>query len=81
MGNKYTLQEATFQNCFCLPSEKGPTLKGKHLLPQGANSFFYMPLSEGTVCKKTNMKPQKVVSLVKSTRCINHFNDMIRTLF
>ena len=33
---------------FCLPSEKGSTLKGKNLLPEEANSSLLEdPLSEG----------------------------------
>ena len=28
------------QNCFCLPSDKGSTLKGKNLLPMGSNSLL-----------------------------------------
>ena len=31
---------ATLSNCFSLPSEKGSNLKGKNLLPLGANSFL-----------------------------------------
>ena len=29
------------QNCFCLPSEEGSNLKGKNLVPVGANFIFY----------------------------------------
>ena len=29
-----------FQNWFSLPSKQGPSLKGKNLLPGGANSFL-----------------------------------------
>ena len=32
--------EATLSKLLCLTSEKGSTLKGKNLLPQGANSFL-----------------------------------------
>ena len=34
------LLEITVSKVFCLPSEKGSTLKGKNLLPVGANSFY-----------------------------------------
>ena len=33
-------EEATPSKLFCIPSEKGSTLKGKNLLPMGANSFL-----------------------------------------
>ena len=32
--------DAGMLKLFCLPSEKGSTLKGKNLLHQGANSFL-----------------------------------------
>ena len=32
--------KTTLSRWFCLPSEKGSTLKGKNLLPMGANSFL-----------------------------------------
>ena len=32
--------QATQSNCFYCPSEKGSPLKGKNLLPMGANSFL-----------------------------------------
>ena len=35
---------------FCLPSEKGSTLKGKNLLRRGANSSLLDPFSEGSNC-------------------------------
>ena len=40
---------ATLSKLFCLPSEKGSTLKGKNLLPLGANSFLleYTPFQKG----------------------------------
>ena len=38
-----------FAFLFCLPSEKGSTLKGKNLLPVGANFPFRVdPFLEGT---------------------------------
>ena len=38
-GNGYT-SEDDISIRFCFPSEKGSTLKGKNLLPLGANSFL-----------------------------------------
>ena len=40
--NGYTFKGggAIFVKSFCLPSEKGSTLKGKNLLPLGAGSFL-----------------------------------------
>ena len=32
--------ELTLSESFCLPSEKGSTIKGKNLLPMGADSFL-----------------------------------------
>ena len=32
--------ETTLVSCFYFPSEKGSTIKGKNLLPMGANSFL-----------------------------------------
>ena len=46
MGNRYTFigvgvgVGVTLSKLLCLTSEKGSTLKGKILLPLGANSFF-----------------------------------------
>ena len=34
------LGETALSKSFCLPSEKGSTLKGKNLLPMGVNSFL-----------------------------------------
>ena len=34
------IQGKQLSKLFFLPSEKGCTLKGKNLLPEGANSFF-----------------------------------------
>ena len=33
-------REVTLSNCFCLSFEEGSILKGKNLLPLGANSFL-----------------------------------------
>ena len=40
MGNGYTLKGGNCQNWFYLSCEKGFSLKGKNLLPLGANSFL-----------------------------------------
>ena len=34
-------RETTLAKLFLLPSEKGSSLKGKNLLPRGANSFIF----------------------------------------
>ena len=39
-GTGYTFRGGNPVKLFCLPSEKGPSLKGKNLLPLGANSFL-----------------------------------------
>ena len=53
--------EATLSNCFSLPSEKGSSLKGKNLLPMGANYFPFRVdlLSEGTWCAGLKTGSQK----------------------
>ena len=45
-------REATLSKLFCLLFEKGSTLKGKNLLPMGANSFLleWTSFSEGAWC-------------------------------
>ena len=46
------------QNYFCVPYEKGSTLDGKNLLPEGANSF----LSEQTLCAGSSCAKSKKLS-------------------
>ena len=50
----YTLRGGNSVGLFCLPSEKGSTLKGKNLLP-GIKFFPFRvdPISEGTSCVVT----------------------------
>ena len=50
--------EAAVSKFFRLPSEKGSSLKGKNLLPQGANSF----LLEKTLFQKKKKKKDFVYS-------------------
>ena len=40
MGLDTLSGEATQSKLFCIPSEKGPSRKGKNLFPMGANSFL-----------------------------------------
>ena len=60
----------------CSPSKKESTLKGKTLLPVGANSFLLdqTPSHEGLGAQETKQIAAKVISLVKhggkSTKCI-----------
>ena len=48
-----------------LPFEKGSTLKGKNLLPRGANSFLLKltPFQKTLMCRKANRKSQKLSPL------------------
>ena len=52
----------------CLPSEKGSILKGKNLLPQGANSFLLelTPFQKGLGVQETKQELTKTVSLVQN---------------
>ena len=51
------------QKSCCLPSYKGPGLKGKNFVPLGANVFF----SEKTlICRKANKKSEKLSPLCKN---------------
>ena len=58
--------EVTLSKVFCLPSEKGSTLKGKNLLPVGANSFLLelIPFQKGFNLLEHKEEVTKVVSLV-----------------
>ena len=51
------------------PPEKGPILKGKNLLPCGANSFLFelTHFPKGPVCSTANRMSQKLSSWVKMT--------------
>ena len=40
IGYQYIISGEITVKMFCFPSEKGSTLKGKNLLPRGANSFL-----------------------------------------
>ena len=53
-----------------IPPEKGSTLKGKNLLPLGANSFCLELTSfqEGLVCRKGNRKSQKLSPLAEMAK-------------
>ena len=68
--------EVTLVKLFCAPSEKRSTLKGKNLLPRGANSFLlgYAPFQKGVGVPERKQEITKVVSLLKnggkSTVCI-----------
>ena len=57
--------EATLSKLFCLPSGKGSSLKGKNLLPGGANSFLleYTPFRRGLMFWNANRKSKKLPSL------------------
>ena len=61
MGNGYTFKRAV-KILFCLPSEKGSTLKGKNLLPF---PFRVDLLSEGLVVLERKQGVTEVISLVK----------------
>ena len=57
-------REITLSKLFWLLSEKGFTLKGKNLLPLGANSFLlkYTPFQKGLGAQESNQGVRKVVS-------------------
>ena len=60
--------ETALTKCFFyLPSEMGSTLKGKNLLPLGANSFLVeeSPFQKGFVVQTNKQEVSKIVSLVK----------------
>ena len=63
-------REKTLSKQFYLPSEKGSTLKGKNLLPLGANSFLLeqTPFQKGYGKQESKLEVIKVVSLVKNGR-------------
>ena len=66
--NGYTFRGDNFVKIVLPPSEKGSTLKGKNLLPQG-NKFFPFrvdPFSEEHLCTRKQMEVTKVISLVNN---------------
>ena len=70
MGNRYTLRggEATLSKRIGLPSVKGPTLKGKNLLPSGAKAFLLEQTSfqKGLGVQESKKGVTKVPSLEKN---------------
>ena len=60
-------REETLSALFCLPPEKGSSLKGKNLLPMGANSFLLKltPFQKGCNVLESKQEVTEVVSLVK----------------
>ena len=70
----YTLaREVTLPELICLRSEKGSILKGKNLLPMGANNFLLekIPCQKGPGVQESKMEVTKVVSLVINVRTSN----------
>ena len=65
--NGYTFKGDNSVKMGCLLSEKSSSLKGKNLLPLGANSFLLEKRSfqKGFVCRKVNSKSQKLPPLQK----------------
>ena len=68
--------EATLSNLFSPPSEKGSALKGKNLLPKGANSFFLeqTPFQKGLGVKESKQEIENVKYRRKNTKCIRQEN-------
>ena len=66
-GTDSSLWVSTLSKLYCLLSENGSILKGKNLLPLGANSFFLelTPFQKGLRVHGSNPEVTKVVSLVK----------------
>ena len=60
-GDAYIVRVGNSVKLILLPSEKESSLKGKNLLPVGANSFLLekTPLAEGTWCAETKKKKKK----------------------
>ena len=60
-------REVTLSKLICFPSEKGSSLKGKTLLPRGANSFFLekIPFQKWLGVQESKQEVSKIVSLVK----------------
>ena len=60
-------REKTLSALFCLPPEKGSNLKGKNLLPLGANSFLLklIPFQKGSNMLESKQEVTEVDSLVK----------------
>ena len=75
-GTDTPLGEVTLSCCSCVSSVKGSTLKGKNLLPIGANSFFLklIPFQKRIDILECKQEVTDVVSLLKcggkSSRCI-----------
>ena len=59
-GNEYTFWGDTSVKLFC--SGKGSILKGKNLLPLGANSFVleYIPFQKGLCVQESKQEVQKL---------------------
>ena len=66
MGINTLLREVKI--CFCLPSEKESSLKGKNLLPLGANSFLLQltTFQKGPCAQESKQEVIEVVCLVKN---------------
>ena len=62
-GNQYTFKGDNYLKIVLAPFWKGPTLKGKNLLPRGANSFQDLFSKELDV-QESKQEVTKVVSLV-----------------
>ena len=68
--NEALYRKLTLAILFLLLSEKGSTLKGKNLLPLGANSFLLEQtlFQKGTGVPESKQEVTKVVFLVKNSR-------------
>ena len=64
-GNGYTLMKGNSVNSFCFPSEKRSTLKGRNLLPLGANFFLLekTPFQKGIGVLESKQEVMKVMAL------------------
>ena len=60
-GNGYSFRDGNSEHSFAPPSEKGCTVKGKNLLPMGANTF----LLQYTLFRRSKLEVTKL-SLVQN---------------
>ena len=68
------LRETNIYKLFCLPSKKGSTLKGKTLLPFGANSFLLEQITfqKGLAVRESETESQKMHLPLYKWRKIYH---------
>ena len=73
MGMNIHSGEATLSKLFLSPFDQGFILKGKNLLPWGANSFLSetSPVHKGLSVHESKQEVRKVFPLVKMTKILH----------